>query len=648
MKNLLAIVVLILNCNLNSLAQSSLSEYETSLPPFFMSGKYKQTFKRTDFVYNKDSGQFVKEVKKEQLAFENIRESVESDSAKIAVLPVDSLIEISKEDQDQIKTLISQIKGRQYELFKKEFKLFFETPSEGIEQSDKDFINNNLHILDAVDVEYIKSFAKNLNTKVRNEKIEDNFFKRFNRYSAKVLETSSNQDWLIREKLRELSKKMIELKALNVKTDLFNKLRDPLAKYRMKMTGFLQNRLSHKIFSNEEYDGFISAASIGSEKIQSAVFYVENIIDHTVSTNTLISSIGPRKKEVYRNLEGAVLKLKTHLAKEEIDGKELFLPKFLVQKQCQACEAIGYRFSITLKDGEKIEGIINIEDLRYISSYIKPVRIDFINTRMSINKILKNSECGYDDFFCKNERSKAIWGIDIAYSTGPSKSQKEADIKNGKADRYYDRDNTVHSNDVVKMPLLEKFSFFDNAAKENRTYYKSIFNSYHYSSFSEDETDDEWGKPESVCALMQVLKKYDEEVCNTEACRIGFGHFMYRRNLGVHRYHDNGECVDIRPINNDPEFLYSRVYSYDKRYDREKTRELIKIIKKAGGSIDFTDKKLGRESEMRTLQFEETQYEELNGERAFRDPGVGHKNHLHVCFKRNNPYVKKACTQGID
>ena len=98
----------------------------------------------------------------------------------------------------------------------------------------------------------------------------------------------------------------------------------------------------------------------------------------------------------------------------------------------------------------------------------------------------------------------------------------------------------------------------------------------------------------------------------------------------VHTGHDSGECVDIRPFRKNDNNNEGLVYSNNKfsRYDREKTKKFIGLLKKAGA---------------RTTIFNDRKIKGLS-----RDSSGVHNDHIHVCFGENKSAVQKTCKNGLD
>jgi hypothetical protein len=151
------------------------------------------------------------------------------------------------------------------------------------------------------------------------------------------------------------------------------------------------------------------------------------------------------------------------------------------------------------------------------------------------------------------------------------------------------------------------------------------FGSFHYRPDDQQNTD-AYLKPTSHCALLQVLKKHNEN-CSGEGCSVQLGDMYHNNSWGVHEGHGSGECIDIRPFRKADNDNAGLSFNSTSRYDRTKTKNFIQLLKDAGSRvIIFNDKQISGLS---------------------RDSGNVHDDHIHVCFGENRDDVKKACRSGI-
>lgn len=151
------------------------------------------------------------------------------------------------------------------------------------------------------------------------------------------------------------------------------------------------------------------------------------------------------------------------------------------------------------------------------------------------------------------------------------------------------------------------------------------FGSLHYSPEKGYAiADDAFADLTTGCTFMRVLEAHQKK-CSTPGCQIQWGDIYYpyvtRGGKKEHRSHDDGQCVDIRPLrksDDDSPIQWSKSAKTD--YDVEKTKDLIELLKAFGGDpILFNDKRTG----------------------ANRWPG--HDNHIHVCFDPESPRVQEVC-----
>lgn len=168
---------------------------------------------------------------------------------------------------------------------------------------------------------------------------------------------------------------------------------------------------------------------------------------------------------------------------------------------------------------------------------------------------------------------------------------------------------------MVKMPL--EYDKYDGNG------IPGPYGSYHYNTDDEGASD-AYGKPLTTCAFMKVLEQHQKD-CTTPGCQVQFGDMFHLRDWGPHQYHGAGKCIDIRPLKTEDN-LGSTSY-HSKIYDREKTKNFIKLLEKAGGtSVVFDDPKVPG---------------------VARTSNQSHANHIHVCFDPKSSIVKKTCYEGI-
>jgi len=174
-------------------------------------------------------------------------------------------------------------------------------------------------------------------------------------------------------------------------------------------------------------------------------------------------------------------------------------------------------------------------------------------------------------------------------------------------------------------------------------------NTYHYKKDDKGNSD-AMIKPHAACGFMQVLKAHKKE-CKTAGCTVMFGDIYHAKKWGAHSTHDSGECVDIRPFRKQDDNKTGGVFwkSWDKRYDREKTKNFMKLLVRAGARpIFFNDPKILKEFKKADVKNELRP--DLNENWKFdRYPKKleKHDNHIHVCFPKNAE-TEEICKNGIE
>jgi len=173
------------------------------------------------------------------------------------------------------------------------------------------------------------------------------------------------------------------------------------------------------------------------------------------------------------------------------------------------------------------------------------------------------------------------------------------------------------------------------------------FNSHHYrGNEPRRQGGDNYLHPNVACAFTKALRDWDQEVCrgskdplNPRGCQVQWGdasdiYFDGRSgSRWPHGSHtSDGNCIDIRPMKKDnaAQKLDSVTYRDSRRYDREKTLEFLKFLKKYGmRTAGFLDPKVYKS---------DRQFQRLSG----------HHAHIHVCFDEESEEVINACVFGVN
>ena len=149
--------------------------------------------------------------------------------------------------------------------------------------------------------------------------------------------------------------------------------------------------------------------------------------------------------------------------------------------------------------------------------------------------------------------------------------------------------------------------------------------SFHYKDDDKVQSDS-YMTTYSQCAFVKVLKKFKED-CKDEGCQVQFGDSYHHDAWGVHKGHDSGECVDVRPFRQSDDIDFGLDYTNKGRYSQTKTETFINLLKKSGArTIIFNDRKIGGLS---------------------RDSGGVHDDHIHVCFGEDQSKVQDTCRNGL-
>lgn len=153
--------------------------------------------------------------------------------------------------------------------------------------------------------------------------------------------------------------------------------------------------------------------------------------------------------------------------------------------------------------------------------------------------------------------------------------------------------------------------------------------SHHYSPDRPPGVDTH-AAPHTACSLVALAQEWKKTSCPNDnaGCRIAWGDISHstRAIFNGHREHTSGQCIDIRPFNTGS-FRDAGRTTGARDYDRAKTAEFLKLAKKLGGNIMYSDRKLMNENKDLRIEW----------------GGSAHNNHMHVCFESSNNTVQQAC-----
>ncbi len=177
------------------------------------------------------------------------------------------------------------------------------------------------------------------------------------------------------------------------------------------------------------------------------------------------------------------------------------------------------------------------------------------------------------------------------------------------------------------------------------------FNTRHYTPDDPGDTD-AYVKPYAGCALLRVAEKF-QNLCQGSGCEVQFGNLFHSPDWNIHKSHGSGECVDIRPFRKNTDDIRQGLTYNSSHYDYEKTKTFMELAIKAGATnMIFNDPKTQEHfsnPELRESLIPNSKtgmgwngWWEIGG----RDY-AGHNDHLHFCFKEENPRVRRTCREGL-
>lgn len=170
--------------------------------------------------------------------------------------------------------------------------------------------------------------------------------------------------------------------------------------------------------------------------------------------------------------------------------------------------------------------------------------------------------------------------------------------------------------------------------------------SYVYSG-PDNVQEESFADPMTACVVARLAEEWRLNHCpSNRPCRLEMGDISHHTNeiFDGHSSHTDGYCIDLRPIKNEGEgdraFSnpdYSGALTHeDPNYDQAKTKELLELLTRLGGDTisSSTD-------EPAALLFNDPDLIEAGLARQARD----HDNHIHVCFRPDNPVVQNSCAE---
>lgn len=235
----------------------------------------------------------------------------------------------------------------------------------------------------------------------------------------------------------------------------------------------------------------------------------------------------------------------------------------------------------------------------------------------------------------------------------------------------------IPDDDVIPLERLNKLLLesaktsktFKKAGVENFEIYKSKENDFSLMKFPLDPmtlrgphnthhykqddivNSDAFIRPMTACTFLKVAEKFQKN-CNGPGCEIQFGNIYHKKSWKPHMTHDTGECIDIRPFRRSHDDINVSGSFKGKNYDREKTKLFLELAIKMGGtSAYFNDMNLVEYFKKPEVRKDLMPYRKGDvwsfWQRIEAKNKSGHDDHIHVCFKTENPVVKQSCTQNF-
>jgi hypothetical protein len=234
------------------------------------------------------------------------------------------------------------------------------------------------------------------------------------------------------------------------------------------------------------------------------------------------------------------------------------------------------------------------------------------------------------------------------------------------------------------------------------------FNTCHYNQ-DDEVNSDAFIDPDSACAFFQFTKTFEKTNKGVD-CEVQFGDIFHKikcNNIAkqdeefseceklkqsdlppekkalidfeqewrAHKSHGSGECVDIRPFRKKNNKLDDKVVWYhtyknkkgnwiadrtklNENYDQKRTIQFMELAIKAGATkVFFNDPAVIKHFKDPKVQQKliPISPENKNKQPSFWNDWweIGgreendHDNHIHICFKKQNPRVEATCNNGV-
>lgn len=144
-------------------------------------------------------------------------------------------------------------------------------------------------------------------------------------------------------------------------------------------------------------------------------------------------------------------------------------------------------------------------------------------------------------------------------------------------------------------------------------------------SCQKENASDQYLTPHAAKQFMKFLKNYKEGCPNCPPVEWGDGFWP---ESARHRGHDDGNCVDIRPLkkrDSSGSYFIGATKIGNSNYDRQATKNLVKRLFESGASKVIYGEKLDIDDVMIVTETVETEGGETK-------KIVTHRDHIHVCF----------------
>lgn len=168
---------------------------------------------------------------------------------------------------------------------------------------------------------------------------------------------------------------------------------------------------------------------------------------------------------------------------------------------------------------------------------------------------------------------------------------------------------------------------------------------YEHFTGTDPDGSDNWGKPDTVCELMNIAADWNKDCKGKPACLLQIGDISFetpallasKKDPLGHKQHSDGTCIDMRPFRKDGLREGVSLTRNPEDYNDKLTKKFVKFIEGKGATpIYFNDPAIGKVPGRTRNDCDLENPKNDEGKGTFMCDG--HNDHVHYCLKK--PFVK--------